>query len=115
MKTESPYIYEYNEGQKLLFESYCRQWKEETAGYSSLPKKLLNEWYLRIISLGRGIVPLIIKELQHDPDQWFLALKVLTFEDPIEQIDEKDSDIYYGFDGCVQAWLEWAKRNNINY
>lgn len=111
METKSPYTYGYNEGQKLLFESYCQQWKEETSAYSSTPKKLLNIWYLRIISLGRGIVPLIIKELKDDPDHWFLALKALTFEDPIEQ----NTALYYSFDDCVQAWLEWAKRNNITY
>ncbi len=36
--------------------------------------------YQRIIGIGWPVVPLILDELQREPDQWFWALEAITDE-----------------------------------
>ena len=34
--------------------------------------------YQRIIGMGLPVVPLILEELEREPDQWFWALEAIT-------------------------------------
>ena len=56
------------------FQYYLSKWKEETGGDSSLTNITSNMNYLRIISLGIEVVPMILRELQREPAPWFVAL-----------------------------------------
>lgn len=38
--------------------------------------------YQRIIGLGPEVAPLLLRELERQPDHWFWALKALTGADP---------------------------------
>jgi len=82
------------------FSNLVKQWKDETAGHSSVSKKLLNFSHLRIISMGEAVVPLILHELKQSPDHWFVALKAITNADPVSP----DAS----FDQAVQEWLKWG-------
>src|SRR5436190_24306113 len=50
-----------------------KQWREEVGAESSLTKITGNMNYLRVISLGKKVVPLILRELQFERAPWFLA------------------------------------------
>ena len=87
------------------FAKLVKQWKEETAGNSSISKKLLNLAYLRIIAMGEIAVPLILKELKRSPDHWFLALKAITNADPVNS--------GASFDQAVDSWLKWEQNQGL--
>jgi len=76
-------------------------WNEDTAGISSETRILLNHYYLKIISLGPSIIPLILAELSKKPDHWFMALAVLSDSDPTKP--------GYTFIEATEAWLKWGR------
>ena len=39
--------------------------------------------YQRIIGLGMPVVPLILEELNREPNQWFWALEAITGQNPV--------------------------------
>ncbi len=60
--------------------------------------------YQGIIGLGPPVVPLILAELKHEPDQWFWALEVITEEDPVPAEAKGRVSL------MAQAWLEWDRQ-----
>lgn len=85
------------------FQYLAERWREETRGVASPITKVLNLNYLRILALTDRVVPLILKELAQRPDDWFLALRVLTQENPVSPEDARD------FRLVTQAWLRWGE------
>jgi hypothetical protein len=76
-------------------------WNEDTAGTSSVTRILLSHYYLKIISLGPSVIPLILAELSKKPDHWFMALAVLSDSDPTKP--------GYTFIEATEAWLKWGR------
>jgi hypothetical protein len=59
--------------------------------------------YQRIIGMGMPVVPLLLEELEREPDQWFWALESITEENPVPpaaagRIRE-----------MAAAWIEWGR------
>lgn len=82
-------------------------WKAGTAPLSSATEMAMHPAYQQIIGLGRDAVPLLLRELQREPDHWFWALKAITGVDPVEprqrgQIRE-----------MTEAWLRWAREQGL--
>jgi len=82
-------------------------WKAGTAPLSSATEMAIHPAYQQIIGLGRDAVPLLLRELQREPDHWFWALKAITGVDPVEprqrgQIRE-----------MAEAWLRWAREQGL--
>lgn len=87
----------------------CALWKQETKGYSSISKKINNKHYLKICESSPFVtVPLLLREMQTEPDHWFVALKHLTGTDPTQNCSKDCS-----FEEETQAWIEWGKENNL--
>ena len=55
--------------------------------------------YQSIIRMGPAVVPLILRELQREPDYWFWALTAITGENPVPPEDAGD------LDRMTDAWL----------
>jgi hypothetical protein len=83
------------------FTHHVSKWRRETKHYSSVTKMVLHPSYLRIIGMGRQILPLLLNELQVRRDHWLVALNAITGEDPAEP----DST----FNQAVDAWLRWGR------
>jgi hypothetical protein len=66
-----------------VFDQLARGWKEERGPTSSATEMALCPSYQRIIGLGPAVVPLLLRELDRDPDHWFWALKAITGADPV--------------------------------
>lgn len=98
-------IYIFKNLKQKEFAELAVKWKEETAGSSSISKKLLNLSYLRIIAMGEIVVPLILQELKHSPDHWFVALKAITNADPVAN--------GANFDQAVNDWLKWGQNQGL--
>lgn len=82
------------------FQNLASKWKRETRHSSVIAKRYQNPFYKAILDKGFPVVPLILKDLRHDPDRWFAALEKLTGENPA-----KDSENFYE---AVDRWIAWG-------
>lgn len=87
------------------FQAFAKQWHDEIGPDSSLSNITGNINYLRIISLGKPVIPFILKELQREPAPWFLALRVITGELTLGKEHAGD------FRKMAAAWIEWGIQN----
>jgi hypothetical protein len=89
------------------FQRLERKWKRDTQFLSSPTEKYLHPSYAAIIGLGRLAVPLVLRSLQRESDDWFYALRAMTHENPVTA----------AMAGDVQrmraAWLRWGERNGV--
>ena len=79
------------------------EWKQKRGPYSSSAKLAMHPAYLKIIGMGAEVVPMLLRELENDPDMWFVALRSLTEADPVPQ--EIKGDVK----AMASAWLQWGK------
>jgi len=82
---------------------FMHKWRTEVEYESSITKIIMNSSYLTIIGLGRKILPLILNELQKEPDHWHWALQAITGEDPVRP-NEIGNML-----AIRDAWLNWAR------
>ncbi len=80
-------------------------WKEETNLKSSLIEISLHPAYQEIIGMGKIVIPLILQELEREPDHWFWALRALTGIDPVRPSERGNMK------AMTDAWLKWGKEN----
>src|SRR6185436_14010617 len=57
------------------FDALAAQWRRETAMLSSTSQIVMHPAYQRIMAMGEKAVPLILRELQKEPEHWFYALR----------------------------------------
>lgn len=86
------------------FPRLTAEWKQESRYLSNTAQMALLRPYQRIIGLGRAALPLILQELQREPDHWFWALEAITDENPVPA--EASGDVAR----MTQAWIEWGKQ-----
>ena len=92
---------------EIKFRSLVREWKRETAFTSSVTGIATNPAYQQIIGMGPKVLPLILKELEQNPDHWFWALTAITGVDPIFPhhrgiLSEMTAD-----------WLNWGREQGL--
>jgi hypothetical protein len=92
---------------KNKFQYYCKRWKLETAGSSSPDKKCANKNYLSILTLTKAALPLVLAELEREPDDWFLILELLAETNPVAPEDRTS------FKRTREAWLKWGRENRL--
>jgi hypothetical protein len=61
--------------------------------------------YQQIIGMGDRALPLILSELQREPDHWFWALEAITQENPVPP--EAAGRVRQ----MADAWLMWGKQH----
>jgi len=72
---------------------------------SSLTEMVMLRSYQAIIGMGPDVVPIILKELKHDPDYLFWALEAITGDNPVLPEDEGN------LDRMTDAWIKWGQEN----
>jgi hypothetical protein len=65
------------------FSRLAAEWKEQSRYLSNSAQMAMLEPYQRIIGMGQAAVPLILGELQREPDHWFWALEAITEQNPV--------------------------------
>jgi hypothetical protein len=85
------------------FYELAETWRQERGATSSLTKMILHPAYQRIMGLGNAVVPLILRELEREPDYWFSALAAITGANPVRA--EQRGNLRQ----MTQAWLQWGK------
>lgn len=83
------------------FNERADRWSRETGIQSSPTKRFMHEDYQTIMSMGRAAIPLILRRLQTNPDDWFWALKHLARDDAAKGAQD--------FGAAVRAWLDWGR------
>ena len=91
-----------------IFNKLAKQWKEDTINLSSMQQMALHPAYQQIIGLGPKAIPLILNELESEPDFWFWALRSLTRVNPVT--DNMAGDI----STMTRVWIEWGREHGYH-
>jgi hypothetical protein len=84
------------------FDELVADWKRERGPHSSSARLAEHSAYQEIIRMGPEVIPLLLAELQREPDHWFRALHALTGADPVPP--ESRGKIRE----MADAWLRWG-------
>jgi hypothetical protein len=87
------------------FQDLLEAWRRETWYLSHIQQRVLHPAYQRMIGLGWGAVPLILRELERRPDHLLWALQAITGDDPACHAH----DLKAG----VAAWLQWGRERGL--
>jgi hypothetical protein len=89
---------------ETLEQRFCRlamAWKAGRNGLSTAKRMAAHPAYQEIIGLGEPVVPLIIAELEREPDHWFIALHTITGASPLPE--ESRGNLA----AMARAWADW--------
>lgn len=87
------------------FRNLKEVWKSETAHLSSITEICMHTAYQQIIGMGQSSIPLILSEMEKEPDHWFWALQSITGENPVS-LDQRGR-----VGEMTEAWLCWGREN----
>jgi len=90
-----------------VFARLASEWHTATDDCSLSSQILSDSRYLRLIGMGRKVVPLILADLRDNGGFWYPALEAITGESP-ELPDERISRR-----GMRNAWLRWGHEHGI--
>ena len=82
-------------------------WKTETDHLSNLTEKCNHAAYRSIVEMGPEVIPLILAELETEPDYWFAALRQLTGENPVPPTARGR------LKQMANSWLDWAEKHGF--
>lgn len=85
------------------FVELANRWHDETDYLSSPSSITNNDTYLKIISMGESVIPLILQDLQERGGDWYRALRILSDVDPVSP--EVRGDV----PKMKEAWLSWGR------
>src|SRR5437016_3587487 len=89
------------------FQHLAAEWKKQSRYLSNSAQMAMLKPYQRIIGMGLPVVPLILEELQREPDQWFWALESITETNPVPP--EAAGKVRL----MAQAWIDWGRQNGF--
>jgi hypothetical protein len=91
----------------VRFQALADQWKTDTAYLSSSTAIVAHPAYQAIIALGNAAVPMILRDLEHEPVHWFEALHAITGENPVSRSD------WGNIPAMRAAWLSWGRERGL--
>lgn len=89
------------------FEKLAEQWHDETGHMSSAISFTQHPAYLRIIAMGPAVVPFILEDLERTHGHWFVALRLITGENPIKPEDKGKVQ------RLAEAWIAWGRERGL--
>ena len=104
---EAPVGSSREESLRLAFRRLTDEWRRNRGFTSSATEMAMQPAYQRIIGMGPAAAPLILRELEQEPDHWFWALKAITGADPARPEDRGD------IIAMQRAWLDWGRRRGL--
>ena len=90
-----------------LFNFLRDRWIEERKSTSSTSRIVMCSSYQKIIGMGSLAIPLILRELAENIDQWFWALSMITRDDPVPP------EIYGKHVAMARAWIAWGRERGV--
>jgi hypothetical protein len=92
---------------EVWFKKLVYSWKKETAGLSSIDKKVSHPAYKEIIGMGESAIRPILAEMQKEPGHWFSALKAIT------GLSLVPPEMRGRVDLMTAVWLDWGKEKGF--
>lgn len=89
------------------FRRLADEWISETAMFSDPVRIFLHRAHFKIIGMGEKALPLILREVEKNSAQWFVALEAISPINPVKREDEKS------FERTAQAWIRWGKSEGL--
>lgn len=89
------------------FHSLVARWQADTLMSSHSVGMEAHPAYLRIIGLGRPVLPLIYREMKRMPDHWFAALEAITGVNPVTP------EAAGRLKRMTEAWLQYLQDNGL--
>jgi len=89
------------------FHRLAAEWKKEARYLSNTAQMALLKPYQRIIGMGMPVVPLILRELQREPNHWFWALEAITEDNPVPP--ETAGNVRL----TAEAWITWGRQHGL--
>ncbi len=96
-------------GLEEAFLQLAEQWRRETGMLSVVSKMVIHPAYQRIIGMGQPVVPLLLRELEREPDHWFWALQAITGENPVQPAQRGN------LEEMAAAWLGWGREHGYRW
>jgi hypothetical protein len=94
---------------EVTFLELAEQWRRETGMMSLVTKMSMHPAYQRIIGMGQAVVPLILRELEQEPDHWFWALQAITGANPVK-LEQRGR-----LKQMAEAWIQWGRENGYRW
>src|SRR5207253_11238101 len=88
------------------FQRLANHWRAETAYISSSSELVAHPAFREIVGMGRPVIPLLLRELEHRTGHWHRALREITGADPVPPADRGN------LDKTAEAWLRWGKEQS---
>lgn len=85
------------------FRELANQWKAECALISSTNDMATNFAYQQIVGMGPDVLPILLEEMQREPDHWSWALRAITGENPVQPEHRGKLSL------IAQDWIAWGK------
>lgn len=85
------------------FRILSQRWKQESQPLSSTSEMARLGSYRQIILMGRQAIPLLLRELQREPDYWFMALEEISGTNPVRDNERGRLQL------MADAWLRWGR------
>lgn len=85
------------------------EWKTQRRHEPSTMKLVMLPAYQKIIGMGPAVIPLLLRELETNLDNWFWALMAITEEDPVPGSIKGDGE------AMAQVWLTWGKERGYQW
>lgn len=95
----------YPEGQEDDFARFHRllnQWRAQTIYSSFIEEKVKHPAFRQIVDIGEAAIPWILKEIKVCPSFLYLALQIITGENPVPPQDRGKAR------AAIDAWIEWG-------
>jgi len=88
-----------------IFRQLVDEWDDAVGDTATISDRFMHRAYQHIIGLGPNAVPLLLRELEREPNYWFWALAAITRENPVHS--------GASFDEAVEAWLDWGRKKGM--
>lgn len=76
-------LYAPTQAERQKFLRLAREWRKDTLLSSSVTQDHMHPAYLAILAMGKPALPLILEDLQENGGHWFLALRLISDENPV--------------------------------
>src|SRR4051794_31702751 len=91
------------------FDRLRDEWKAHRGHHSDTTTLVMHPAYQSIIGMGPAVVPVLLRELETNPDRWYWALRAITEEDPVPEGARGNGK------AMAKAWLDWGKERGYQW
>ncbi len=92
---------------EIKFQFLAEKWKDQTRFFSLTRQIAKSDSYQAIIAMGKPVLPLILADLQREPNHWFFALQTISEENPVKESHLGNIKL------MTNDWLKWGKKRKL--